>query len=220
MVVYRNGRTSGTIGGGELESFVVSKALETIEMGEPRLVKYPQSKTVGGDVSGRRVEVYVEPLFPQATILVFGLGHVGKAVAQLAKFLGFHVVVSDDREGFAISEEVPHADIYHTGPFSQLLDKFEIDSQTFVVLTTRSVEVDIALLPGLLESSAAYIGVIGSKQRWETTRQQLLEAGIKEKELSRVVSPIGIQIKAETPEEIALSIMAEIVMQHRGGLVT
>jgi xanthine dehydrogenase accessory factor len=220
MIVYRNGRTSGSIGGGELESFVVTEALETIEMGEPRLVKYPKTKQEGGDLSSRQVEVYVEPILPQATMVVFGLGHVGKAVTQLAKFLGFQVVVIDDREGFACPEKVPHADVYHTGPLSQLIETLEIRSQTYVVLTTRNVEVDVALLPGLLESPAGYIGVIGSKQRWETTRQQLLDTGIKEKDLNRVVSTIGIMIKAETPEAIALSIMAEIVMRHRGGVVS
>jgi xanthine dehydrogenase accessory factor len=219
MIVFLDGRISGTIGGGELESYVISEALETIEEGEPRLVKYPKSKPSKGDASGRQVEVYVEPILPQAAILVLGLGHVGKAVARLAKFLGFHVVVSDDREGFACPEQVPHADVYHPGPIPKLLEVFEIHSQTYVVMTTRNVEVDVAALPSLLETPAAYIGVIGSKRRWETTRQQLLEAGITEKALSRVISPIGIKIKAETPEEIALSIMAEIVMRHRGGEV-
>ncbi len=219
MLVYLDGRTSGTIGGGEMESCVISEALEAIKVGEPRLVKYPQVKQLKEDEPDRQVEVYVEPILPEATVLVIGLGHVGKAVAQLAKILGFQVVVADDREGFATAEYVPHADIYHTDSLPQLLKGFEIHSQTYVVMTTRNVEVDVAALPSLLETPAAYIGVIGSKQRWETTCKQLLEAGLTEEALRRVVSPIGLDIMAETPEEIALSIMAEIILRYRGGVV-
>jgi len=217
MIVHLDGGISGTIGGGELERFVISEALGAIREGAPRLVEYPKSDMNQEDEDDRRIEVFIEPILPQATILVIGLGHVGKAVARLAKFLGFHVVVSDDREGFASPEQIPQADRYHTGAVSQLLETFEIHPQTYVVMTTRNVEVDVAALPSLLRTPAVYIGVIGSKTRWENTKKQLLTEDITEKALKRVVSPIGIEIKAETPEEIALSIMAEIVMRHKDG---
>lgn len=215
MIVYSDGNISGTIGGGELESYVISEAQEAIKFGEPRLVKYPKNEMNQKNDNEYGVEVYIEPILPQATVLVIGLGHVGKAVSRLAKFLGFHVVVSDDREGFASPEQIPQADRYHTGAVSQLLETFKIHPRTYVVMTTRNVEVDVATLPSLLRTSAAYIGVIGSKTRWENTYNQLLSTGITEKALSRVVSPIGIEIKAETPEEIALSIMAEIVKKSK-----
>jgi xanthine dehydrogenase accessory factor len=217
MVVYADGRTSGSIGGGEMESYIISEALKVIKESKPRMVKYPKPGSSQGEVSGRQLEVYLEPIYPQATILVVGLGHVGNAVAPLAKFLGFRVVVSDDREGFASPERVPDADIHHTGVLSKLLEEFEVHSHTYVVMTTRNVDVDLKVLPALLETPAAYIGVIGSKKRWETTSKHLLEAGIAEEKINRVVSPMGLSINAETPEEVALSIMAEIVMLRMGG---
>jgi xanthine dehydrogenase accessory factor len=227
MVVYADGRTSGSIGGGEMESYIISEALKVIKESKPRMVKYPKPGSSQGEVSGRQLEVYLEPIYPQATILVVGLGHVGNAVAPLAKFLGFRVVVSDDREGFASPERVPDADIHHTGVLSKLLEEFEVlsklleefalHSHTSVVMTTRNVDVDLKVLPALLETPAAYIGVIGSKKRWETTSKHLLEAGIAEEKINRVVSPMGLSINAETPEEVALSIMAEIVMLRMGG---
>jgi xanthine dehydrogenase accessory factor len=98
-----------------------------------------------------------------------------------------------------------------------LVKEVNVHSQTYVVMTTRNVELDVEGLPDLLETPAEFIGVIGSKRRWQTTRKKLLEKGIPEEKLARVVSPIGLELNAETPEEIALSIMAEIIMLRQGG---
>jgi xanthine dehydrogenase accessory factor len=219
MIVYGDGRTSGSIGGGEKESYIISQALESIKEGAPRVVKYPNSETELGesDEFTGQLEVYVEPIAPQATVLVIGLGHVGKAVAKLAKYMGYRVVVSDDREGYATPEQIPEADLFHTGEISQLLKDIEIHPHTYVLLTTRNVDVDLEILPVILETSPAYIGVIGSKRRGEIARRKLLEMGIGEKSLKKIVSPMGLDLGAETPEEIALSILAEIVMLKRGG---
>lgn len=219
MIVYGDGHTSGSIGGGEKESYIISQALESIKEGKPRVVKYPNSETELGesDVFTGRLEVYVEPITPQATVLVIGLGHVGKAVAKFAKYMGYRVVVSDDREGFATPEQIPEADLYHTGEISQLLKDIEFHPHTYVLLTTRNVDVDMEILPLILETSPAYIGIIGSKHRWEIARRKLLELGIDDKTIKKIVSPMGLDLGAETPEEIALSILAEIVMLRRGG---
>jgi xanthine dehydrogenase accessory factor len=150
-------------------------------------------------------------------IVVIGLGHVGRAVAKFAKFLGYRVVVSDDREGYATPEQVPEADAHYTGEISQLLEEIEVQPHTSILLTTRNVEVDMKIFPLILETPAAYIGVIGSKRRWEITHLKLLEIGVSEQSLKRVVSPMGLDLGGETPGEIALSILAEVVMLKKGG---
>ncbi len=219
MLVFPDGTFSGTIGGGEMEHRVVQEALEALKEGLPRMVSYSMADPQRGDpgVCGGQLEVYVEPILPQPTVMVIGAGHVGQAVARLASWLGYRVVLSDDREGFAGEEQVPDADVYHTGAITDLVEKYKIHAQTFVVLTTRNVEVDTAGLPALLDSPAPYIGVIGSRRRWETTRKMLLEQGVVESEIARITSPVGLELNAETPEEIAVSIMAQIIMQRRGG---
>jgi xanthine dehydrogenase accessory factor len=139
---------------------------------------------------------------------------VGKAVAHLAKWLEFLVVVSDDRQEFCNPESVPDADLFFPIPLEELSKQFEISPWTYLVLTTRGLDVDVAGLPSLLESKASYIGVIGSKRRWIMTKKKLKEAGITEEQLEKVHSPIGLNIHAETPEEIAVSIMAQIIEQR------
>jgi len=217
MIVYQDGRIFGTVGGGELESRVLATALEAIQDGKPRLLSYNLADPQRGDpgVCGGQVEVFVEPILPKPTLVVVGAGHVGKAVAHLAHWLGFHMVVSDDRPELCSPESVPEADEFITGPLVELPQHISITSWTYLVLTTRNVTIDVPGLPALLETPAAYIGVIGSKRRWATTVEMLREAGVAEEQLARVHSPMGLEIKAETPEEIAVSIMAEIIKERR-----
>lgn len=218
MIVYPDGRIMGTIGGGEMEHRVVEEALLAIEAGQPRTVSYAMSDPDRGDpgVCGGQLEVYVEPILPSPTVVVIGAGHVGKAVVELAKWLGFSVVVSDDRPDFSSKEQVPDADVHHTGTMETIAKEFNIHQQMYFVLTTRNVEVDAAGLPVLLKTPAAFIGVIGSRRRWETTRKLLFEQGIAAEEIDRVYSPVGLELNAETPEEIAVSIMAQIILVQRG----
>jgi len=219
MIVYPGGQIEGTIGGGEMESRVVTVALEAMMDGKPRIERYDLADPGKGDpgVCGGQLEVFVEPIRPRPTLVVVGAGHVGKAVAHLANWLGYRVVVSDDREEFCVPENIPAADAYFPGRMENLPELISINSQTSFVLCTRNVKVDVKGLPPLLESDAGYIGVIGSRRRWATTRSQLLELGISDAKLDTVVSPMGLEINAETPEEIAISIMAEIIMLQHGG---
>ena len=219
MVVRADGSIEGTVGGGDLENRVIQESLEALGDGKARCLHYAFRDLEQGDVGvcGGEVEVFLEPIAPRATLVVVGAGHVGRAVAHLARWVGFHVVVSDDRLEYATPESVPDADEYVPGPLSELSQKTRITANTYIVLTTRGVPVDTEALPGLLETEAAYIGVIGSRRRWETAVRQLAARGISPEQLDRVTSPIGLELSAETPEEIALSVLAEIVMLRRGG---
>jgi len=219
MLVYEDGSIIGTVGGGELENRVFEAAMQSLIDGQAQLLEYKMADPSRGDVGvcGGTVEVFVEPILPPPMMVIIGGGHVGKAVVHLAKWIGFRVVVSDDRIEFCNPEEVPGADTYYPISMEKLTREIKVTNQTYFVLATRGVTIDVPGLPGLLDSDAAYIGVIGSKRRWMTTVEKLKEAGVSDEKIARVHSPIGLELQAETPEEIAVSIMAEILMLRGGG---
>ena len=219
MLVYADSRMSGTVGGGEMESRVVDEATAALADGQPRVVPYSLVDPERGDpgVCGGEVEIYVEPYRPPATVLVIGCGHVGRAVARLAGWLGYRVVVTDDREELATPEKTPGADLYLPGSIEDALSEFGVTGNTYIIAVTRNVLVDRQILPRLVGTAAPYIGVIGSRRRWQETLKLLSADGLSDEQLGRFHSPIGLELHAETPEEIALSIMAEIVMLRRGG---
>lgn len=218
MLVREDGTLVGSVGGGEIENRVIQEAHSAIQDGKPRKLNYKMVDPNAGDpgICGGQAEVYVEPIFPKPQVVVVGAGHVGKAVVHLAKWLGFKVVLSDDRVEFCNPVTVPEADEYLVCEMAEIPQKIHINRQTYFILTTRGVPVDTEGLPPLLETPASYIGVIGSKRRWITTRKNLLENGISESNINKVVSPIGLELKAETPEEIAVSIFAEVIMTMNG----
>jgi xanthine dehydrogenase accessory factor len=219
MLVFPDNHIIGTVGGGELENRVRSEALTALQTGRPQLLSYDLSDPSRGDagVCGGQVEVFVDPIIPTPMVVVIGGGHVGRAVAHLSKWLGFRVAISDDRSEFCSTESAPDADEFYYCPMAELPMQLNIEKDTILILTTRGNNVDVAGLPALLETKAGYIGVIGSRRRWAETVKQLNEDGISEEQLRRVHSPIGLGICAETPEEIAVSIMAEVLMVRGNG---
>jgi xanthine dehydrogenase accessory factor len=218
MIVFPDESIHGTVGGGQIERQVIEEAVQSMKDGKSRLLHYSLVNPSKGDVGicGGQVDVYVEPITTRPLLIVVGGGHVGKAVVHLAEWLGFRVAVSDDRPEFCTPEAVPGADDYYPVKLEDLPNHVKITPQTYLVLTTRGMVIDVPGLPPLLDTPAAYIGIIGSKRRWIFARKQLIEQGMEEDKLNRIHSPIGLDIGAETPEEIALSIMAEIIMLRNG----
>ena len=218
MLVYATGSIVGTVGGGEVEGRVIQEALDSIQSGENKIISYDLINPEDGDpgICGGIMEVFIDPLTQPADLIVVGGGHVGKAVVYLAKWLGFRVILSDDRKDFCTPGSVPGADEYIHCSLEDLPSRIEFSPQSVVVMATRNNQVDIRGLPELLAAPTAYIGVISSRRRWKLTEDQLLEAGIEKEELNRIHAPIGLDIKAETPEEIALSILAEVLQVVRG----
>ncbi len=214
MIVYSDGRIEGSVGGGEVENRVKKEALEAMGDGRTRKLNYSMNDPEQGDpgICGGTLEIYIEPILPKDKIIVIGVGHVGREVVKLAKWLGYTVLVSDDREELCTPDECPGADLYINCKMNDLPSRIEMTPKTFLVLATRGSDVDIEGLPKLIISNVAYIGVIGSRKRWQATKKGLLEKGIPEEKISRIHSPIGLELNAETPAEIALSIMAEIIM--------
>jgi xanthine dehydrogenase accessory factor len=217
MLVYEDGRLSGTVGGGEMESRVIEAAHEALRTGRPNLLSYTLVDPQQGDpgVCGGEVEIYLEPSMPPPTLLVAGCGHVGKAVVELGHWLGFRTVATDDRPEQVAEASVPLADVRVAGDIAEALAASPVTATTAVVLVSRSVDYDVAAIPAVLATPARYIGVMGSMRRWATTRKRLEEAGVDAAALDRVRAPVGIEIGAETVEEIAVSIMAEVIAALR-----
>jgi xanthine dehydrogenase accessory factor len=217
MLVWADGRFSGSVGGGEMEARVIAEARLALADGCTRLLRYELLDPGTGDpgVCGGEVVVYVEPRVPDPTVLVVGCGHVGREVASLAHWLGFRVVATDDRPEMVTSDRLPDADILITGPVTDAIGAVRA-GEIHAVVVTRSMRVDLDVLPPLLAAGMRSVGVIGSSRRWLSTRDQLLARGVRACDLDRVRTPIGLDLGAETPREIAMSILAEVVALHRG----
>ena len=215
MLVYADGTTAGTIGGGEMEARVIDAAAEVLSDRRPRLLEYALVDPQRGDpgVCGGEVEIYLEPYMPRHTVYVVGCGHVGRGVVDLAHWLGYRTVAIDDRPEMVTAEALPNADQRLAGSLADLDEKVPEDAS--IVLVTRNTDLDVAALPNALSTPARYIGVMGSITRWRSVSSRLLEAGVTASDLERVHSPIGIEMNAETIEEIAVSIMSEIIQVNR-----
>jgi len=211
MLVFEDGSTLDTIGGGEMESRVISEALKAIKEKKPRQLNYALVNPSEGDpgVCGGEVAIYLEPYMPQITIYILGAGHIGKAVSELSYWLGYRVIVWDDRE--EVISDFGGEGSTLSGPLIKALSAEPIDEHTRVVVVTRNAQVDSEILPTILDTPAPYIGVMGSGQRWKVVRDTLIEEGISAKVVDRIATPIGLAIAAESPEEIAVSILAEVI---------
>lgn len=220
LMIRPDGSFVGTVGGGKLEATVIAEAQQVISSGKTRMLSYTLNDISEGDpgVCGGTVQVFIEPVAVPPTLLVIGGGHVGKALAELGKWTGFRVILSDDREEFCSPEYLPGMDGYVACAPAEIAAQVNIHANTYVAAVTRGLPVDIHLIPALLATEAPYIGLIGSRRRWALTIKALREdKQIGPEALARVHAPIGLELRAETPKEIAISILAEIIMIRRGG---
>ena len=217
MLVYDDGTQVGTIGGGAMESRVLEAAMESIQTGRTQLLEYALVDPGRGDpgVCGGDVQIYLEPYMPAHTVFVIGAGHVGRAVVDLANWLGYRTVVTDDRDGRVAEEAMPNADVRHAGTVAEALAEHKITEDTSVIVVSRDIDIDADAVPQLLGTPARYIGVMGSERRWGTVRKQLVESGVDETSLERIHVPIGLELHAETLEEIAVSILSEVIQVTR-----
>lgn len=220
MLVYADGQIVGTVGGGAMEAEVIQTAFTVLETQDSRTETYRLHKLEQGDpgICGGSAKIFIEAIALAPRLVVIGGGHVGKAVAELGKWLGLHVILCDDRADYCNEAYVPGLDAYVVCKPAELVEHISINSSTYIATVTRGLPVDLALFPSLLKTEAAYIGLIGSRRRWALTRKALLEASdLTEAALDRIHAPIGLELNAETPKEIALSILSEIVMIRRQG---
>jgi xanthine dehydrogenase accessory factor len=220
MLIRQNGSIVGTVGGGAMEALVIKEGLTAIQDGKTRMPSYTLNDLANGDpgICGGTVQVFIEPVGVAPTLLVIGGGHIGKALAELGLWSGWRVILSDDRVPYCNPEYVKGLAGYVVCKPSQIAEQVTINPQTYIAAVTRGLPVDIDLIPALLETEAVYIGLIGSRRRWALTMKALREErGLSDIDFKRVYAPIGLELNAETPQEIAISIMAQITMLRHGG---
>jgi xanthine dehydrogenase accessory factor len=201
-------RTSGE----KVGSLSVGVDLEKkILSGVEELLREQKPKVLVLNSEGRRIEILLEPVFSEPTVYLFGAGHISEQLAPLVKKVHFKVVVIDDREIFANRKRFPDADEVMVSEFEKCFDRLNIGDSAYIVIVTRGHLYDGFVLEQAVKSEARYIGMIGSKKKIRTLYKDLMEKGIAKEILDRVHAPIGIDISSETPEEIAVSIVAELI---------
>ncbi len=220
MLVYSDGRTVGTIGGGCYENDAFWKAREAIAQRKPQLVRYELSDDFAqetGLICGGQMDVYIEPIEPSPELYVIGAGHVGYHLARVAHEVGFVVHVVDDREKFANAERFPSAAEIVVDDIPQWLERATLASHAYVVVVTRGHTNDLEAMRALAPRDLRYLGLIGSRAKVARIYDELLKDGrLAPERLERVHAPIGLDIGAVTPQEIAVSIVAELIAVKHG----
>lgn len=218
MLIYPDGRIAGTIGGGEMEAAVIDAAALALAEAKPRLLSYELRDPGEGDlgICGGEAEVFIDVIAPRPTLLIVGAGHVAMPVAEMGHLCGFRVIVLDDRPDMVTEARFPHAAERIAGDIAATLNEMNLTAQWHVVIVTRGHAYDLEALRAVVGSQAGYVGMIGSRRKVRTTYDRLMADGVSETLLGRVHSPIGLDIGAQTPAEIAVSILAEIIWLRKG----
>jgi xanthine dehydrogenase accessory factor len=217
MLVREDGSIAGTIGGGCVEADVWAAAKEVMKLEAPRKMVFNLNHEASYDnglICGGTLEVFVEPILPQPALYIFGGGHVSMALALAAHTAGFAIGVVDDRETFANKERFPMANEVYT-TYEEAFEKLKPSASSYLVIVTRGHRDDMRVLQWAAQTDARYIGMIGSKRKVLSVYEALEREGISIEKLARVHAPVGLEIGALTPEEIAISITAELIAIRR-----
>jgi xanthine dehydrogenase accessory factor len=218
MLVREDGSILGTIGGGCVESDIRKGAMEVMRDEKPKTFTFNLDQRPDDDtglVCGGSLQVFVEPVIPAPVLYIFGGGHVGLNVYKVATLAGFDVIAVDDRELYANRERFPDAREIHAGELDATLSELTPAEASYVVIVTRGHQYDMRVLRWALDTPAHYIGMIGSGRKVLTIFQLLEAEGVSRESLQRVYAPIGLEIGAAMPEEIAISIVAELIAIRR-----
>jgi len=218
MLVRDDGTIAGTIGGGCVEAEVWQAAKEVMQDEKPRSLTFNLNnnpKYDSGLVCGGTLEIYIEPVLPVATLYIFGAGHVSLNLYKVARMASFDVIVVDDRETYANRERFPEAKEVYAEDFDRVLNQLSPNESSYLVITTRGHRDDMRVLRWAVETPARYIGMIGSQRKVIAIYKELEREGISREQLERVYAPMGVDIGAITPEEIAVSVAAELIAIRR-----
>jgi xanthine dehydrogenase accessory factor len=218
MLVRDDGSIAGTIGGGCVEAEVWQAAREVMEEEKPRSLTFnlnndPKYDT--GLVCGGTLEIYIEPVLPPAVLYVFGAGHVAYNLYKVATIAGFEVVVVDDRESYANRERFPDAREVIADDFETVTARLGLCEGAYIVIVTRGHRDDMRVLRWAVNANARYLGMIGSRRKTISIYKELEKEGIPAEKFANVHAPVGLEIGAVTPEEIAVAIVAEMIAERR-----
>lgn len=210
MIVYPNGSISGTIGGGQLEHLVIERAKEVMQTGQASIENLNLNDDAGMSCGGA-TKVYIEPIKPKYQLYIFGAGHIGRFLAKVAPDLGFQVTLIDERDG--IFDNFPVSNIQFINKHhSQVFDSIHFVPSTFICVATHNHDYDREIIAHCAKKTYAYLGMIGSKNKIEKSKQLFREKQLlSEQEMRQIDWPMGVKINCETPEEIGISILAKLV---------
>ncbi|MGC2254849.1 MAG: XdhC/CoxI family protein, partial [Candidatus Acidiferrales bacterium] len=217
MLVRDDGSIAGTVGGGCVEAEVWAAAKEVIREEMPRKMTFSLNNEAAYDaglICGGTLEIFVEPILPQPRLYLFGGGHVSTALGRVASLAGFSINVIDDRSSFANAERFPMAEEIVTS-YEEAFEKLKPNASSYLVIVTRGHKDDMRVLEWAVGTEARYIGMIGSKRKVISVYRALEKQGIAIEKFARVHAPVGLEIGALTPEEIAVSVTAELIAIRR-----
>lgn len=220
MVVFPDGKSYGTLGGGKLEHLVIQDAKEAIRRGESLLKDYSLLEEDKGGIDamcGGDAKVFIEVIKRNCRLLILGGGHIGLALYRMALETEFSVVVVDERSEFVSKERFPRAELLLNCPAGDQRVKEVVEKDTFIVVVTHGHKHDKAAIKNLIDCEYKYLGMIGSKRKVKQTLEELVAEGVSQEKTDKIYAPIGLDIKAETPAEIAVGILAELVQVRRTG---
>ena len=218
MLIREDGSMVGTIGGGCTEAEVWNAAREVMETEKSRMLSFRLNQEAAYDnglICGGQLNVYVEPVLPIPTAYIFGGGHISKSLSKVASLAGFRTAVIDDREQYANAERFPEAFEVHAEDYDKVFPKLDVSSATYLIIVTRGHKDDMTVLRWAAQTEARYVAMIGSKRKTIEVAKQLVQQGVPAEKLARVHAPMGFDIGAVTPEEIAVSVVAEMIHHRR-----
>ena len=218
LLVREDGSMIGTVGGGCVEAEVWTAAREVIESEKPKHLSFSLGQDAAYDnglICGGQLNIFVEPVIPQPRAFIFGGGHVSKSISKVATLAGFSTVIVDDREAFANAERFPEAESTYAEEYENVFSKLPVNSSSYVIIVTRGHRDDMRVLRWAVGTPAKYISMIGSKRKTIAVVKELDKEGISRQAFERIFAPMGLEIGAESPEEIAISVVAEMIAVRR-----
>ena len=218
ILVREDGSFMGTVGGGCVEAEVWNAAREVIETEKPRHLSFSLGQDAAYDeglICGGQLNIFVEPVIPQPRAFIFGGGHVSKSISKVATLAGFSTSIVDNREAFANQERFPEAEATYAEEYEDVFPKLPVNSSSYIIIVTRGHRDDMRVLRWAVNTPAKYIAMIGSKRKTISVVHELEKEGIPREAFEKVFAPMGLEIGAEMPEEIAISVVAEMIAVRR-----
>ncbi|MBZ5676346.1 MAG: XdhC/CoxI family protein [Acidobacteriia bacterium] len=218
ILVREDGSFMGTVGGGCVEAEVWNAAREVIETEKPRHLSFSLGQDAAYDeglICGGQLNIFVEPVIPQPRAFIFGGGHVSKGISKIATLAGFSTSIIDNREAFANQERFPEAEATYAEEYEDVFPKLPVNSSSYIIIVTRGHRDDMRVLRWAVNTPAKYIAMIGSKRKTISVVHELEKEGISREAFDKVFAPMGLEIGAEMPEEIAISVVAEMIAVRR-----
>jgi xanthine dehydrogenase accessory factor len=218
MLVREDGTMVGTIGGGCTEAEVWNAAREVMETEKPKMLNFNLGQDAAYDqglICGGRLNVYVEPVLPIPSCFIFGAGHISKSLSKIASQAGFRTIVVDNRETYANRERFPEAAEVHAGEYEEVFPKLAVNDSSYFIIVTRGHKDDMRVLRWAVTQPVRYLGMIGSKRKTIEVVKHLRREGVAVEKLAKLHAPMGFDIGAITPEEIAVSVVAEMIQRRR-----